>query len=104
MSCHIIPSNVRYCLFLGLVDIFEDDYHQSNISYTGLPLWDNPICNIGPYLAAAADIINDAIVNDGKIIVTCQMGVSRYIDKFNLKINTIHIYNGRSTLVIPRTT
>ena len=64
-------------LFLGLVDICEEDYNESNISYHGLPLWDNPICNIGPYLPATADIINDAIVNGGKIIVTCQMGVSR---------------------------
>ena len=54
-----------------------EDFSGSGIEYTGLPLWDTPLCNILPYLGAAADIINTVVTSGGRIMVNCQMGVSR---------------------------
>ena len=62
---------------VGLVDLTAEDFSGSGIDYTGLPLWDTPLCNILPYLGAAADIINTVVTSGGRIMVNCQMGVSR---------------------------
>ena len=62
---------------VGLVDLTAEDFSGSGIDYTGLPLWDTPLCNILPYLGAAADIINTVVSSGGRIMVNCQMGVSR---------------------------
>ena len=62
---------------VGLVDLTAEDFSGSGIEYTGLPLWDTPLCNILPYLGAAADTINTVVTSGGRIMVNCQMGVSR---------------------------
>lgn len=55
----------------------EDDFQDTGIEYVGFTLWDSPICNIIPYLGVAADVISTAINDDKKVLVSCQMGVSR---------------------------
>ena len=64
-------------MFVGLVDLTADDFAGSGIEYWGFTLWDTPLCNILPYLGAAADIINSVVSSGGRVMVSCQMGVSR---------------------------
>ena len=62
----------------GLVHLSEDHYDGSGITYLGFPLWDAPGCNLIPYLGCAAEYIHGAIdESGGKILINCQMGVSR---------------------------
>ena len=61
----------------GLVDLCQEYYGDSGISYLGFPLWDTPTCNLIPFFGCAADFIDEAISNQGKCMVNCQMGVSR---------------------------
>ena len=55
----------------------EDDFQNTGIDYLGFTLWDTPICNIFPFLGVAADFINSVISSGKKVMVSCQMGVSR---------------------------
>ena len=55
----------------------SDDFVGSGIEYWGFTLWDSPLCNILPYTGAAADIINSVVTSGGRVMVSCQMGVSR---------------------------
>ena len=41
----------------GLVDLHQSHYDGSGITYLGFPLWDNPDCNILPYLGCGKSII-----------------------------------------------
>jgi len=61
----------------GLVNLSQDSYVDTGITYLGFPLWDTPTCNIIPYLGCAADFIDSAMAAGGKCLVNCQMGVSR---------------------------
>ncbi|QQP52133.1 Uncharacterized protein FKW44_004173, partial [Caligus rogercresseyi] len=61
----------------GLVNLSQGYYEGQSITYKGFPLWDCPNCNILPYLGPAADFIKSAIDSGGKVLVNCQMGVSR---------------------------
>ena len=62
----------------GLVDLNDEHYEGTGITYLGFPLWDAPGCNLVPYLGIAADYICSAINQPGgKCLVNCQMGVSR---------------------------
>jgi protein-tyrosine phosphatase len=61
----------------GLVDLCQEFYGDSGISYLGFPLWDTPTCNLIPFFGCAADFIEEAISRGGKCLVNCQMGVSR---------------------------
>ena len=59
------------------MDLCQEYYGDSGISYLGFPLWDTPTCNILPFVGCAADFIEEAISGGGKCLVNCQMGVSR---------------------------
>ena len=61
----------------GLVDLCQEHYGDSGITYLGFPLWDTSTCNIIPYLGCAAEFISLALDHGGKCLVNCQMGVSR---------------------------
>ena len=60
-----------------MIDLTSDDFQDSGITYLGLTLWDSPLCNILPHLGVAADYINTVLSANKKIMVSCQMGVSR---------------------------
>ena len=61
----------------GLVDLTNDYFEGSGITYLGFPLWDHPSCNLIPYFGCASEFINNAISSGGKCLINCQMGVSR---------------------------
>ena len=61
----------------GLVDLTSDDFFGTGVDYLGFTLWDSPICSILPFLGAASDFIDRALKAEGKVMVCCQMGVSR---------------------------
>ena len=49
-----------------------------NVRYLGLPLWDDTNAKILPYLGCANEFIASAFeTGSGKVLVNCQMGVSR---------------------------
>ena len=75
MSCFV--SGETHFMFAGLVDLTADDFAGSGIEYWGFTLWDTPLCNILPYLGAAGDIINSVVSSGGRVMVSCQRGVSR---------------------------
>ena len=50
-----------------------------NKNFEGFTLWDSPICSILPYLGAASDFIERALKAEGRVMVCCQMGVSRFV-------------------------
>jgi len=49
----------------------------SEVKYCHLKINDLPMFRILPYLDKAADFINQAEINNGKILVHCQLGISR---------------------------
>jgi atypical dual specificity phosphatase/dual specificity phosphatase 3 len=59
------------------VDLTADDYYGTGVKYLGFTLWDSPLCSILPFLGVAADFIHRALEAEGKVMVCCQMGVSR---------------------------
>lgn len=61
----------------GMVNTDAYFYRDSGIQYMGLPLLDLPSTHIREYFYAAADFIDDAIKNGGKVLVHCLMGMSR---------------------------
>ena len=68
---------IIYITFSGLIDLTAEDFQDCDIKYLGLPVWDSPLCNILPYLGLAADYINTVLTAGKRIMVSCQMGVSR---------------------------
>ena len=60
-----------------MIDLTAEDFTDSALTYLGLTLWDSPLCNILPHLGLAADFINSAVSSSQKVMVSCQMGVSR---------------------------
>ena len=43
----------------------------------GFCLWDTVGCDISPYFGPAAQFIHTALEGGGKVVINCQMGVSR---------------------------
>ena len=61
-----------------MIDLGSDDFQDCDISYLGLTVWDSPLCNILPHLGVAAHYINSVLgLHSGRVLVSCQMGVSR---------------------------
>ena len=80
MSSSRYPFSLLINLMLanaGLVDLTSDDFFGTGVDYLGFTLWDSPICSILPFLGAASDFIDRALKAKGKVMVCCQMGVSR---------------------------
>jgi len=61
----------------GTVDTNEKFYKPFGIKYKGLKLLDVSQTNIAIHFDAVADFIDEAVLGGGKILVNCQMGVSR---------------------------
>ena len=68
------------------MDLTAEDFSGSGVQYWGFTLWDTPLCSILPYTGAAADIINSVVTSGGRIMVSCQMGVSRWASRACWKI------------------
>jgi protein-tyrosine phosphatase len=63
----------------GSVELCQEHYAGTGIKYLGLPLWDDIHARILPYLGCANEFIASAFEGgrSGKVLVNCQMGVSR---------------------------
>ena len=61
----------------GLVNLNQEHYVGTNITYKGLHMWDNAWFDIAPFLDEAVGYIADAMDSGGRCLVNCQMGVSR---------------------------
>lgn len=59
------------------VDTDEQYYSPFGIKFLGLKLMDTPETKISPYFNECADFIDDALKNNGKVLVHCFMGISR---------------------------
>ena len=59
-----------------MVIVLRGQFVESE-NFPGFTLWDSPICSILPYLGAASDFIERALKAEGRVMVCCQMGVSR---------------------------
>ena len=65
-----------------------------------MPLWDSTEVKILQYLGCAAEFIKSAMDNGQKILVNCQMGVSR---SCTAAMAYLMIYEGMSAIEILRT-
>jgi len=59
------------------VNTGKDYYTSSNIEYLGLELLDNEVEVISHYLHPAMEFICKALDQEGKVLVHCEMGISR---------------------------
>ncbi len=61
----------------NLVDLTEDHYLGSDITYKGFLMWDSTWFDVSPFIGDSVDFISAAMNSGGRILVNCQMGVSR---------------------------
>ncbi len=61
----------------NLVDLSQDYYEGTGISYLGFLMWDSTWFDVRPFIDEAVTFIRSALANGGKCLVNCQMGVSR---------------------------
>ena len=62
----------------SFVDLTEEYYEGTGITYQGLQVWDSTRVRMTPYFGCANDFIAMALNGGGgKCLVHCQMGVSR---------------------------
>jgi len=61
----------------GTVDTNEKFYKPFGIKYKGLKLLDVPQTNIALHFNEVVQFIEEGLENGGKVLVNCQMGVSR---------------------------
>ncbi|VVC44563.1 Protein-tyrosine phosphatase-like,Atypical dual specificity phosphatase, subfamily A,Atypical dual [Cinara cedri] len=60
-----------------LVKTNEEFYRPVNIAYMGLSLSDDPDVAINEYFDSVSNFIDDALLQKGKILIHCIMGISR---------------------------
>ena len=56
---------------------FQEYYEPWGITYKGIQLVDVPQTNIAIYFNEVVDFIDQALTAGGKILVNCEMGMSR---------------------------
>ena len=61
----------------GFVNLNQEFFKETSIQYQGFCLWDTVGCDISPYFGPAAQFIDDGLSGGGRVMVNCQMGVSR---------------------------
>ncbi|QQP52134.1 Testis/ seletal muscle dual specificty phosphatase, partial [Caligus rogercresseyi] len=61
----------------SFVDLNKAYYEGTGIVYQGFELWDHPGVNIERYFGPANEFIASCIDGGGRILIHCQMGVSR---------------------------
>ena len=74
---HVLNTAEGIWTDCSFVDLTADYYASSGITYQGLQLWDHTHVKILPYLGCADEFIASGIANGGRVLVHCQMGVSR---------------------------
>ena len=74
---HVLNTAEGIWTDCSFVDLNDDYYLGSGITYQGLQLWDHTCVRILPYLGCADEFIAAGMKNGGKVLVHCQMGVSR---------------------------
>ena len=57
--------------------LFQDFYEPWGITYKGLKLVDVPQTNIALHFNDVTDFIDKALAGGGKVLVNCEMGMSR---------------------------
>lgn len=79
----------------GFVNLNQDYFKDTSILYQGLCLWDTLGCDISPYFGPAAQFIHHGLSSGGKVLVNCQMGVSR---SSALAMSYMMLYQGWSAV------
>ena len=74
---HVLNTAEGIWTDCSFVDLAPDYYIGSGITYQGLQLWDHNCVRILPYLGCANEFIADGMDSGGRVLVHCQMGVSR---------------------------
>lgn len=74
---HVLNTAEGVWTDCSFVDLTESYFAGSGIKYLGLPVWDSTHVHILPYLGCANEFIASALQSGGKVMVNCQMGVSR---------------------------
>ena len=74
---HVLNTAEGIWTDCSFVDLTNDYYVGSGITYQGLQLWDHTCVRILPYLGCADEFIASGMKNGGRVLVNCQMGVSR---------------------------
>lgn len=69
--------NVSQGTEVGQVNTTADDYAGLPIKFKGLKIVDCDNTNLEDYLQGIIEFIDDAIDNGGKVLVHCQLGISR---------------------------
>ncbi|XP_025191429.1 dual specificity protein phosphatase 3 [Melanaphis sacchari] len=72
---HVV--NAAQGIGFGMVDTNEQFYRPFNIQYMGLALCDDPNVAINEYFDSVSNFIDDALLQKGKVLVHCIMGISR---------------------------
>ena len=57
--------------------MFQDFYEPWGITYNGLKLLDDPQTNIAFHFTDVTEFIDKALAGGGKVLVNCEMGMSR---------------------------
>jgi predicted protein tyrosine phosphatase len=74
---HVLNTAEGIWTDCSFVDLATDYYIGSGIAYQGLQLWDHNCVRILPYLGCANEFIATGMNSGGRVLVNCQMGVSR---------------------------
>ena len=74
---HVLNTAEGVWTDCSFVNLTNDYYNGSGISYQGLQLWDHTCVRILPYLGCANEFIASGMSSGGRVLVNCQMGVSR---------------------------
>ena len=67
----------------------------------GLCLWDTLGCDISPYFGPGSQFINIGLSGGGKVLVHCQMGVSRYIILFESGLHYVKVKHKGAVCFLP---
>ena len=68
---------IEFLFQFGFVPVDASHYSGSGICYQGFCLMDTTGCSIAPYFRPAAQFISAGLRTGGRVMVNCQMGVSR---------------------------
>ena len=74
---HVLNTAEGVWTDCSFVDLTNEYYEGSGVTYQGIQLWDHNCVKILPYLGCANEFIASGINSGGRVLVHCQMGVSR---------------------------
>lgn len=77
LSCLGVTHIVNAAAGRHRINTGQQFYSDLQVKYFGVEAADHPEFNLQPYFSSAAEFIDVALKDDGKVFVHCAMGVSR---------------------------